>query len=63
MNSKSRYGTGEKAPVKGDYRFDGYTDGLSNPKPTDKEMVITLDKGDTFPPIRSSNKGAYWIKV
>lgn len=55
-----RYKTGDKCPIKGRYQFDGYTDGTSYPAPTAEEKVIPLDAGETFPPIRSTNKGAWW---
>jgi hypothetical protein len=55
-----RYKTGQVCPSKGNYRFDGYTDGTWTPSPTAEEMVIPLDAGDVFPPINSSDKGAWW---
>jgi hypothetical protein len=55
-----RYKTGDKCTTKGRYQFDGYTDGTNYPSPTTEEKIIPLDVGDTFPPIRSTNKGAYW---
>jgi hypothetical protein len=54
------YKTGEKAPVTGRYRFVRYTDGTTTPSPTADEKVIPLTKGETFPPINSSDKGALW---
>lgn len=58
--STTRYKTGQICPLPGDYQFDGYTDGTSYPSPTPEELVIPLDKGDTFPPIRSSGKACFW---
>ncbi|NVJ27217.1 MULTISPECIES: YjzC family protein [Myxococcus] len=55
-----RFKTGEKCPTRGIYTFDGYTDNTTTPAPTSEERVITLDENETFPPIRSTNKGAYW---
>lgn len=55
-----RYKTGDKAPSTGNYRWDGYTDGTSTPRPTTEELIIRLSAGETFPPIKSCNKGAYW---
>lgn len=55
-----RYKTGSRAPQKGNYRFDGYVDGTRVPSPTADEMVIPLDTGEVFPPIRSTNKACYW---
>jgi hypothetical protein len=54
------YKTGDTAPYSGRYEFVRYTDGSSTPSPTSEERVIPLSKGETFPPIRSSNKGAWW---
>ena len=55
-----RYKTGEECPKTGHYLFDGYTDGLQTPAPRDDERVVTLNKGDLFPPIRSANKPCFW---
>ncbi|ADK80220.1 YjzC family protein [Sediminispirochaeta smaragdinae] len=60
MSSK-RYKTGEKAPARAWYTWDGYIDGTTTPKPTAEEMRIPLETGETFPPIHSCNKGAYWV--
>ncbi|KGX92321.1 general stress protein [Pontibacillus halophilus JSM 076056 = DSM 19796] len=57
-----RFKTGEKAPQKGTYEFDGLTDKRKNANPTSEESQIQLDSGDTFPPLSSSNEGAYWKK-
>lgn len=54
------YSTGEKAPQTGRYRFVRYTDGTTTPAPTAEERVIPLSVGETFPPIRSSGKAAWW---
>ena len=59
--STSRYKTGQICPKRGTYRFDGYLDGKQTPAPTAEERRIPLDKGDTFPPIRSANKGCWWV--
>lgn len=59
----TRYKTGEECPAKGNYRFDGYTDGTSTPSPTWDENEIPLEKDEIFPPVRSSNKGCYRVKV
>jgi len=55
-----RFKTGEKSPTRGDYTFDGYTSGPATPVPTSEEQRITLDKGEVFPPIKSTNRGAHW---
>lgn len=57
------YKTGDKAPRTGRYQFVRYTDGTQSPSPTAEERVITLTAGETFPPIRSCNKGAWWSAV
>ncbi len=55
-----RYKTGDTAPYKGTYEFDGFVDPKVNCKPTSEERRIPLDKGETFPPIRSCNAAAWW---
>ncbi len=54
------YKTGDIAPTTTTYEFAGYTDGTATPAPTANERVIPLSKGETFPPIRSCGKGAWW---
>ena len=56
-----RYKTGDIAPAKAWYNWDDYTDGTRRPGPTEEERRIPLETGETFPPIRSCNKGAYWV--
>lgn len=56
----ARYKTGQIAPKTTTYTFDGYTEDPQYPKPTAEEMRIPLSTGDTFPPIRSNSRGAYW---
>lgn len=56
----ARYKTGEKAPRSSIYHFDGYTSGPQHPAPTPEEQQIRLTTGEVFPPIRSTNRGAYW---
>jgi hypothetical protein len=56
----TRFKTGEKCVESGRYEFDGYTDGTSSPPPTTAEREEPIARGDTFPPIRSCNKGCYW---
>ena len=58
--TRTRFKTGETCVTTGRYRFDGYTDGTYTPSPTTEEMEIYLTRGETFPPIRSCNKGAWW---
>ena len=54
--------TGENCDIAGDYQFDGYTDGTWSPSPTTDEKVIPLQRGETFPPVRSCDK-ACWRKL
>ena len=54
------YETGDKAPKTGTYEWVRYTDGTKTPTPTKNEKRIPLDKGDTFPPVRSAKKAAVW---
>jgi YjzC-like protein len=61
--AEQRFKTGETCSETGDYRFDGYTDGTLTPSPTPEERLIPLSKGATFPPIKSSDKGCYWVKI
>ena len=55
-----RFKTGTTNPTSGIFVFDGYTDGTSSPAPTQAERTIPLAKDETFPPIRSCNKGCWW---
>ncbi|NPC74730.1 YjzC family protein [Corallococcus exiguus] len=55
-----RFKTGSKCETSGIYAFDGYSDGSTTPSPTAEERVIPLSAGETFPPIRSQNKSAWW---
>jgi hypothetical protein len=57
------YRTGDTAPRTGRYEFVRYTDGTTTPAPTNNERVIPLSAGETFPPIRSCNKGAWWQAI
>ena len=59
-NIGTKFKTGEKCTTSGSYVFDGYTPGPSSPEPTQEERVILLSRGETFPPIRSANRGAWW---
>ena len=55
-----RFKTGETCETTGSYVFDGYLDGKQSPSPTSEERVIPMTKNNTFPPIRSSGKSAWW---
>jgi hypothetical protein len=54
--------TGEKCPESGNYKFVGYTDKTKKTAPTPEERVIPMEKGETFPPVKSTKEGAYWEK-
>lgn len=56
----NRYKTGQTCETSGRYDFDGYVDGTWSPSPTPEERRIPLSKGETFPPVKSSNKAAWW---
>lgn len=60
VSSGTRKKTGETCDTSGDYEFDGYVDGSTSPPPTREERVIPMDRGDTFPPLKSSEKAAWW---
>ncbi|MCD5323286.1 YjzC family protein [Pontibacillus sp. ALD_SL1] len=57
-----RYKTGEKVPENGTYEFDGLADTNGNGTPTEDEKHVSLESGETFPPLRSSKEAAYWKK-
>lgn len=59
--TKTRYKTGEKCLIKGNYDWDGYEDGTRTPSPTVDERCIPLEVGETFPPIRSCDKACYRV--
>lgn len=52
--------TGETCVISGYYDWDGYLDGTRTPLPTSNERTIPMQPGKTFPPVHSSNKGAWW---
>jgi hypothetical protein len=56
-----RFHTSQKCETSGSYVFDGYfPNGETTPSPTQEERVVPMREGNTFPPIRSQNKSAYW---
>lgn len=57
--TKIRYKTGQRCPATGIYVFDGYVR-FRQHTPTAEEQRIPLDRGDTFPPIRSRPPAAAW---
>lgn len=54
------YKTGQEVPFHARYVWDHYTDETYTPFPTIEELTIVLNKGDTFPPVNSRDKGAWW---
>lgn len=54
--------TGEKCTKTGNYDFDGYVDGTKTPAPTSEESVIPMKENETFPPVKSSERAAWWKK-
>jgi len=56
----ARKKTGETCDRAGTYQFDGYVDGGTNPAPTANEREIPMKVESQFPPVRSSNKAAWW---
>lgn len=55
-----RFKTGDTCTTTGSYVFDGYVNGSTTPSPTDEERVIPMKANNTFPPVRSCNKAAWW---
>jgi hypothetical protein len=56
-----RFHTSQKCETSGSYVFDGYyPNGETKPSPTEEERVEPMLKGNTFPPIKSQEKSAYW---
>ena len=55
-----RFKTSDTCTTTGSYVFDGYADGSATPSPTSEERVIPMRSGNTFPPVRSCNKAAWW---
>lgn len=53
------YKTGQIAPITGTYQWVGHTEGVSCTV-THEEYTIPLEQGETFPPTRSCEQGAYW---
>jgi len=62
-STQVRCKTGQPCPKSGVYRFDGYLDGSSHPTPLPREREIPLAERNIAPPIRSANKGCYWLLV
>ena len=59
----TRFKTGERNPVSGVFRFDGYLDGTYTPYPSAAEGKIPLSAGEIFPPIATTKKGCYWLFI
>ncbi|REJ92515.1 MAG: YjzC family protein [Planctomycetota bacterium] len=56
----TRFKTGQQSPSRARYEFDGYVDGTNWPSPTAEERCIELERGETFPPIKSAEKACWW---
>ena len=52
--------TGEICQQTGYYRFVRYQYKTTKSLPTNEEREIPLEKGEKFPPIRSTSEAAYW---
>lgn len=61
--AENLYKTGDSAPHTGRYEFVKYVDGTTVPSPTREEKVIPLNRGETFPPVRSTKKAAWWRSI
>jgi hypothetical protein len=61
--SNIRCKTGQACPKSGVYRFDGYVDGTTSPFPHPHEKEIPLAETNIAPPVRSANKGCYWLLI
>ena len=58
------YKTGERVPESDTYRFVQYVEGNGlKSAPTTEEMEIDLEKGGSFPPIKSTESAAFWRSV
>ena len=55
--------TGEICVISGHYKFSGHSDGSIGCHPTFDESGIPMYYGNTFPPIKSCGKGAFWTYV
>lgn len=55
-----RFKTSDTCETTGSYVFDGYVDGTRTPPPTDEERVIPMKAKNTFPPVHSCDKSAWW---
>lgn len=56
--------TGMICTTKGQYVFVRYVDApIGTPQPTTEERVIPMERGGTFPPIRSTGQAAYWNRL
>lgn len=53
--------TGEECQYEGDYEFDGYVESPQYPKPTPDESEIPMEVGETFPPVKSTERAAWWL--
>ena len=56
-----KYKTGELCPQTGHYSFAGHIDGSIGCHETSDERDIPMYRGNTFPPVKHCQKGAYWV--
>jgi hypothetical protein len=52
--------TGQMCELAGTYAFDGYVEPKYAPSPTPNEREIPMEVGETFPPVRSTERAAWW---
>jgi hypothetical protein len=57
---RKRFQTGDTCEITGRYRFDGYVDGTTAPRPGHKEKMIPIVVTQVFPPIQSTGKACWW---
>jgi hypothetical protein len=55
-----RFMTGQICSTTGNYEFDGYIDGTSQPLLVDDDKRIAVDAGKPFPQVASKGRDAYW---
>ncbi len=57
----TKHKTGQNCPTTGQWKFDSYVDApAGTASPTKDERVIPLERDETFPPIKSTEQGAWW---
>lgn len=58
-----QYRTGQQSPAYALYEWSHYADATFDPKPLENEQFIILQFGETFPPVHSCKKDAWWELV